>query len=172
MASTEVMPQLSEASSRAMERAWGRISESSNDRTVASQSTSLLVIANRRHLSLHELAVKTGLSQDIIERLEQRKIAASTLPQELLRRFATLLQEPVDVIAACFGYSGQMRTDTPANVGTSFGRARVAETRSSYSIEEQPVVHTQSFREAIEQSVQLTDEQKGMWRDVLSSEGL
>jgi len=174
-----VMPQLSEDSSRAIERAWEHISESSNDKASAGQHSSLLTIANKRHLSLNELAVKTGLSQDIIEKLERRMIAASTLPHELLRRFMTLLQEPLDVIApgqaqstAPTGLSGQTRAGTSANVGASFARARIAEARSSYQIEEQPDLQVQSFREVIEQSAQLSDEQKRMWRDILNREGL
>lgn len=167
-----VLPRLSEDSSRAMERAWERISDDSHDRVSVGQITHLRAIATRRHLSLNELAVKTGLSQDILEKLERGMIAVSTLPQELLRRFAALLQEPVDVVAACFGLSGQTQAGTRANVGTSPGRAKVAEARSSYFIGEQPGMHIQSFREAIEQSAQLSDEQKGMWRDVLSREGV
>jgi hypothetical protein len=172
-----VMPQLSEDSSTALERAWARISGLESDRSLTGQRTSLLTIASKQHLSLTELAAKMGLSQDIIEKLDRRMIAASTLPQELLRRFATLLQEgqaqgtvPTDVIAACFGLSGQSQAETHAKVGASL--ARVAEARSPYHIEEQPDSQAQSFREAIEQSGQLSEEQKGMWRDILSREGL
>jgi transcriptional regulator with XRE-family HTH domain len=175
-----VAPRLSEGSSRAMERAWGRVSEFSNDRGSTGQITSLLAIANRRHLSLNELAVKTGLSRDIIEKLERGIIVASTLPQELLRRFAMLLQEPFTPGQAQgqaqgtvpTGLSGRLGGGVHANEGASPGRMRVAESGSSYQMEEQTDLRVQSFREAVEQSAQLSDEQKGMWRDILSREGL
>jgi hypothetical protein len=172
------VPQLSEGSSTALKHAWTRIQESCSPpiyrggRAPAGQFTSLLTIASKRHLSLSELAVKTSLSQDIIEKLERRMIAVSTLPQELLRRFATLLEQPSDVIAACVGLSNQSQSGISANVGASFARVRVAEAQSSYRIEEQPEWQAQSFREAIEQSGQLSDEQKDMWRDILHREGL
>ena len=173
-----VMPQLSESSSTAVKRAWGRIQESGSPpiyregRALAGQRTSLLTIASKHHLTLTELAAKTGLSQDIIEKLERHMIAASTLPQELLRRFATLLQEPLSVIAACFSLSGQSQPDTSAKIGAFLARTRVAEARSPYQLEEQPDSQAQSFREAVVQSGQLSGEQKDMWRDILNREGL
>jgi len=167
-----VIPQLSEGSSTALGRAWERIQEPSSDRAVsAGPLTLLLAHTSRRQLTLAELAVKSGLSQDIAEKLERRVIAASTLPQELLQRFAALFQQPLSVIAACFGFSGQ-QTGEPIKVVASLGDTRIAEARSLYQIEGQPGVQAQSFREALEQSVQLSDEQKAAWRDILSSEGL
>jgi len=40
-------------------------------------------------------------------------------------------------------------------------------------VDEQPIItiQTQSFREAIEQSTELSDEQKGAWRSILEKEG-
>lgn len=165
-----VMPELSEHSSAALERAWEHIQRP--DSASAGPLTTLLAIASKRHLSLVELAVKSGLSQDIIEKLERRMVAASTLPLELLRRFATLLQQPLDVIAACFGLADQSQLDERANVAASLAQTKVAEAPSSYQVEEQPDVQARSFREAMEQSAQLSDEQRAAWRDILSREGL
>ncbi len=171
-----VMPPLSERSTVAVERAWERIQEPVEAQFITPSAstnpfTTLLAITNRRHLSLTELAVKSGLSQDIIEQLERRTIATWTLPRELLKRFATILQQPPDVIATCFGLFGQSQMDASGNVTASLTRARMAEARSFYEIEEQPGT-VQSFREAMEQSVQLSDDQKAIWRDILSREGL
>lgn len=172
-----VMPPLSEHSSAALERAWGYIQEPGSDGAStagwgqAQSLPTLLTIASKRHLSLEELAIKVNLSQDIIEKLERRLIAASTLPQELLKQFAALLRQPLSVIAVCCGLSGQRR-DESGNVAASLAGARVAEAPVPYQIEEQPVLQAQSFREVIEQSVQLSEEQKAAWRRILTRECL
>lgn len=183
-AASGVVPPLSERSSTALERAWERIQVPVGTGFIVpsvsdSPLTTLLAIANKRHLSLEKLAVKSGLSLDIIEKLERRMIVASTLPQELLKRFAALLQQPFSVIAAYFGLSDQSQPMSledslgdPTNVGASLARVRVAEARPLYQVEEASDIQSQSFREAIEQSVQLSDEQKAVWKDILSSEGL
>lgn len=165
-----VMPSLSERSSVAVGRAWERIERS--DRASSDSLATLLAIASRRHLSLVELAVKSGLSQDIIEKLEQRMVAASTLPQELLRRLATIVEVPVGVIAACFGLSSHSQMGESGNVAASLARAKLAESPASYKMGEASDVQGHSFRETIEQSPQLSDEQKAIWRDILSREGL
>jgi len=48
----------------------------------------------------------------------------------------------------------------------------VAETQVGYQVNEPPGIPTQSFREALEESVQLSKEQKQTWYDMLNHEGL
>ena len=164
------MPPLSARTSAAVGRAWERIEQP--DSASSGLFTPLLTLASRRHVSLVELAVTSGLSQDILEKLDRRMVAASTLPQELLKRFAKILQQPLDVITACFGLPSHFQMGEPGNVAPSLPRAKVTEAPSSYQIREASSVQRQSFREAIELSAQLSDEQKAIWEDILNREGL
>jgi len=119
----------------------------------------LLAVANRQELSLAQVASEVGLSGDIVEKLigVQPTIKAATIPQEVFRRLAHVLHQPLEAIQAYFGLAG---------------RLQVAETPTVYNMETQPDARQQSFREAIEQSEQLPSEQKAAWRDILAHEGL
>ena len=50
--------------------------------------------------------------------------------------------------------------------------AKIAEVPPFYQMEGRSNLQAQSFREAVEQSVQLSDEQKAKWSDILTGEGL
>jgi transcriptional regulator with XRE-family HTH domain len=147
---TGTLPQLSDSSRMALERAWERIEAAQTD-----LGTTLLMTINKRGLSLSQLATEVGLSEDIVAKLIAVRplIEATTLPQELLRRLAHVLRQPLSTLQTYFGYSSQLQA---------------AETRAPYHTEAQ----TQSFREALEQSAQLSDEQKEYWREILMREGL
>ena len=151
------LPQLSDDSHMALERAWERIS--SREPAPGGANTTLLAVAARQGLSLAQVADEVGLSGDIVEKLigVQPTIKAVTIPQEVFRRLAGALQQPLEAIQAYFGLAG---------------RLQVAETPTVYNMETQPDARQQSFREAIEQSEQLPGEQKAAWRDILAHEGL
>ena len=124
--------------------------------------TTLLVTLNNQHLTPGRLADKLGLSVDIVAKLEQRKIAASSIPKEMYKRLAETLQQPMRAIEAYF---------ESFNERSSY-RQQVAEAQVAYQVNEQPAIPVQSFREALEESVQLSGEQKHVWFDVLNHEGL
>jgi transcriptional regulator with XRE-family HTH domain len=157
--------QLSEQSRKALARAWERVLLPGN--VSAGPLTNLLVIAGRQHLSLAELAIKLGLSQDIAEKIERGMIVATTIPQEVLRSLASLLQQPFSVILTSFDLSGQHSVGEMGGLMT-----RIAESPPFYQAEGRSDLQAQSFREAVEQSVQLSGEQKAKWRDILTCEGL
>ncbi len=148
-----MLPQLSDSSRIALEHAWERISPHETAQT--DLNTTLLMTINKQGLSLSQLATEIGLSEDIVAKLIAVRplIEVATLPQEVLRRLARVLQQPLSAIQTYFGYSGQMQA---------------AEARAPYHMEAQ----TQSFREVLEQSAQLSDKQKAYWRDILMREGL
>jgi len=151
------LPQLSDSSRVALERAWERISP--RELAPGDVNTTLLAVANRQELSLAQVASEVGLSGDIVEKLIglQPTIKAATIPQEVFRRLAHVLHQPLEAIQAYFGLAG---------------RLQVAEAPTVYNMETQRDARQQSFREAIEQSEQLPDEQRAAWRDILLSEGL
>ena len=124
--------------------------------------TTLLVTLNNQRLTPGQLADKIGLSVDIVAKLEQRKIAASSIPKEMYKRLAETLQQPMRAIEAYF---------ESFNERSSY-RQQVAEAQVAYQVNEQPAIPVQSFREALEESGQLSGEQKHVWFDVLSHEGL
>jgi hypothetical protein len=150
-------PQLSDSSRVALERAWERISP--RELTPGDVNTTLLAVANRQELSLAQVASEVGLSGDIVEKLIglQPTIKAATIPQEVFRRLAHVLHQPLEAIQAYFGLAG---------------RLQVAEAPTVYNMETQPDARQQSFREAIEQSELLPGEQRAAWRGILLSEGL
>ena len=122
----------------------------------------LLVTVNQERLTLSQLADKVGLSVDIVAKLEQRKIAASSIPKEMYKRLAETLQQPMRAIEAYF---------ESFNERSSY-RQQVAEAQVAYQVNELAAIPVQSFREALEESVQLSGEQKHVWFDVLNHEGL
>lgn len=151
---------LSESSRMALKQAWERLSQS--EKALNEGPMTALRIAANRGLSFSEIASKMGLSEDIVEKLEQRRIDASTIPQEVLKRLANILEQQLDIIKMYFGLAGR----TPLGA--------VAESSASYKIEDYEASETQkqSFREAVEQSVKLAAVEKDMWREILAKEGL
>ena len=154
-----MVPPLSESSRMAMDRAWDRLSQA---RGVDSNSSmTLQLAASKRQKSLPQLAGEVGISVDIMEKLAQSMIDAATIPKEVLKRLARALVEPLDAISGILAVS--------ANKRMVHG---VAESASDYSLGEQSHIQTQSFREAVERSPNLSNEQKDVWRGILDAEGL
>ena len=151
-----MMPALSEKFHIAIDSAWERIVQAESGSTT--KLTTLLITESKQRLTLSRLAKKIGLTVDIVTKLEQRKIKASSIPRELLNRLAEVLQHPLSAIQA---YFESLRE--PAS-----NQHQVAEAQSVYQMEEQ----SQSFRKAIEESVQLSGEKKRAWIEILKQEGL
>lgn len=149
---------LSEGSRMAMDRAWKRLSQAG---VGSNSSMTLQLAASKRQKSLLQLAGEVGISVDIMEKLAQSMIDVATIPEEILKRLAQALVEPLDVISGILAVS--------ANKRMVHG---VAESASDYSLGEQSHIQTQSFREAVERSPNLSDEQKDVWRGILDAEGL
>jgi len=155
------LPQLSETSRAALERAWKHIEQ--HETAFNNLVTTLLTIANKQGVSLSQLADKIGLSRDIVEKLVGTRlmIDPATIPREVLRRLTHVLHTPHSAIQASMRRSSQ-----------GADRLQIAETHASYDARQQQASHVQSFREAIEQSLLLTSEQKATWSDILTDEGL
>jgi hypothetical protein len=145
------MPVISGQFQGAIETAWGRVgtTQAHSTRTI----TSLLGTASTLQLSVSQLAERLAVSLDILMKLERHAIDATTIPRELIKQLAIALQQPAQVIKAFFG--------------TSQGR-QVAETQAVYLLDGQ----AQSFRGAIEESAQLSEEQRRSWRSILDQETL
>jgi hypothetical protein len=150
------LPHLSDSSRMALEHAWKRISP--RELAPGDVNTTLLAVASRQGLSLSQVASEAGLSDDIVEKLlsVHPTIKAATIPQEVFRQLARVLHQPLDAIQTYFGLAS---------------RLQVAETPTAYTTGSQDA-QEQSFREAVEGSERLADEQKATWRDILVSEGL
>ena len=155
------LPQLSETSRAALEQAWKHIEQ--HERIPTNLDTTLLTIASKQGLSMSQLADEIGLSSDIVEKLTGTRllIDPATIPQEVLRRLKHVLHTPLSAIHASMRRSSQ-----------GADQLQIAEAQPSYNTGQQQASHVQSFREAIEQSLQLSTEQKAAWRDILAREGL
>src|SRR5947209_10291574 len=77
----DIMPHLSNDFHIAMGSAWKRVLQP--DSTSTKKLSTLWVTAKKKRLTLSQLADKIGLSVDIVAKLEQRKIRASSIPQEV-----------------------------------------------------------------------------------------
>jgi hypothetical protein len=157
----EIIPPLSQVSRAALDEAWKNVLNA--DFGVYSTLNSLRMAANSVNKSFSQLALEIGLSQDILKKLDQHSIDAATIPQELCRRLAKALHRP---LAAVVMYLGLGKHKQLAQ--------GVAESPSTYCVEDRPVfdIHLLRFQEAIEQSKNLSNEQKVVWRGILVQEGL
>ena len=124
---------------------------------------SLQMAANNVNKSFSQLAEEIGLSQDILSKLEQHSIDTTTIPRELCHRLVKVLQRPLAAVEMYLG----LVTHKQLTQG-------VAETLASYYVEAQHGLdmHSLSFQQAIEQSKNLSDEQKVVWHSILEREGL
>ena len=157
----EIIPPLSQISRAALEEAWKNVLHA--DFEEFNTLDSLQMAANNVHKSFFQLALETGLSQDILKKLDLHSIDAATIPQELCHRLAKALHRP---LAAIEMYLGLVKHQQ-ATQG-------VAESPPVYHIEDQPALdlHVCSFQEAVEQSKDMSDEQKDVWHSILVHEGL
>jgi transcriptional regulator with XRE-family HTH domain len=148
---TDQMPILSAQFHEAIDTAWERVAQSQGK--VTDKVTSLLARARELHLTLSQLADKLGISADVMLKLERHAIEASSIPGELITLLAKVLQQPSQVVQAFFGNAV---------------RQQVADARAYYRVDGQ----VQSFREAIEESAQLSEDQRRRWRELLDQERL
>lgn len=151
---THSMPVLSGQFQGAIDTAWERVLPSLGQPT--STITSLLGTAAKRHLTVSQLAERLGLSKDILLKLEQHTIIATTIPGELITLLAKVLQEPSSAVQAFFGISQRQQT------------LQLAEAQAMYQVNGQ----AQSFQESIEESEQLSEEQRHAWYILLEQEEL
>jgi transcriptional regulator with XRE-family HTH domain len=150
---------LSQASRAALDEAWKRILHP--ERTADKSLTTLHMAANNLGKSLSQLAVEIGLSIDILEMLERRVIDTATIPKEVYKRLAKALQQPLATIETYLGCAERKQLVQG-----------ISEEAASYHVEVQSKVQKQSFRELVEQSIQLSNEQKDSWRSILIKDGL
>src|SRR6266704_908950 len=145
----EIIPPLSQISRAALEEAWKNVLHSDFEEFNTLDSL--------------QMALETGLSQDILKKLDLHSIDAATIPQELCHRLAKALHRP---LAAIEMYLGLVKHQQ-ATKG-------VAESPPVYHIEDQPALDLPvcSFQEAVEQSKTMSDEQKDFWHTILVHEGL
>jgi hypothetical protein len=156
-----IIPPLSQTSRAALEEAWKNVLHT--DFEVYDTLNSLQMAANNVHKSFLQVALEIGLSQDILEKLDQHSIDAATIPQELCHRLAKALHRSLAAIEMYLGLVKRKQLTQG-----------VAESPPTYHIEEQPVldVYLCSFQEAVEQSKNMSGEQKGAWHAILVNEGL
>ncbi len=155
----EVVAPLSQTSRMALDEAWKRVLHSEN--AADNSLTTLHITANNLGKSSSQLAVEIGLSIDMLEMLERRVIDGATIPKEVYKRLAKALKQPLATIETYLGHAERKQL------------ARgISEEAATYHAEVQSKVQKQSFRDAMEQSIQLSNEQKDSWRRILIKEGL
>ncbi len=156
---SDVIPPLTEASRVALDHAWKRILRSES--AASSSLTSLQMAASNQGKSLSQLVREIGLSLDILEKLERRVIDAATIPKEVCKRLANVLRQPLVAIETYLGLAERKQL--------THG---IAEAQAFYHMEGQPNVPIESFWEVVEQSEQLSNEQKDTWRAIRKKERL
>jgi hypothetical protein len=156
---SDSIPALSQTSRAALDDAWKRVlhSESVNN----TSAVTLQVMADNQGKSFPELALEIGLSIDILEKLERHIIDTATIPKEVCKRLTKALQQPLIAIEMYLGLAERKHLTQG-----------LAEEPAAYRMEVQSNVQAQNFREAVEQSTRLPNEQKEAWRAILTEEGL
>jgi hypothetical protein len=157
----DIIPTLSQTSRAALDEAWKRVlrSESVANNVI----TTLQKAANNVGKSFLQLTVEIGLSMDILKKLDQHIIDSATIPYEVCYRLARALQQPLAAVEIYLGLAEHKQLTQG-----------IAEAAASYRVDEQPktTIQTQSFQEAVEQSMHLSNEQKVAWRSIQVKEGL
>ncbi len=150
---------LSHTSRAALYDAWKRVlhSESAANNAI----NTLQMAANSLGKSFSHLAMEIGLSTDILAMLDKRIIDSTTVPIEACKRLAKALQQPLATVEMYLGLAEQKQITKG-----------LAEASSSYRVELRSNVQKLSFREAVEQSMNLSNEQKDTWLGILTKEGL
>jgi hypothetical protein len=156
---TDSIPALSQASRAALDDAWKRVLHSKN--VTNTSLVTLQVMSDNQGKTFPQLALEIGLSIDILEKLERHIIDSTTIPKEVCKRLAKALQQPLIAIEMYLGLAERK----PLTQG-------LAEEPATYRMEVQSNVQAQSFREAVELSMHLPNEQKDAWRVILTEEGL
>jgi len=153
---------LSEVSQLALAHAWYHVSLPEDNRSC--QTPTLLVKGDKWPFSLASLAKELDLSVDIVVQLEQRKIDPTSIPLELSRRMARVLQQPLSVIQAYLAENSQCYVSSKIT-GT---QQKVAEQQGAYAVSAREDLL--SFRQVLIASGQLSDRQKDSWCRIIEHE--
>jgi hypothetical protein len=153
---------LSEVSQLALARAWYHVSLSEDNRVC--QLSTLLVKRDTWPFSLASLAKELDLSVDIVVQLEQHRIDPTSIPLELSRRMACVLQQPLSVIQAYLTGNCQYHVSSKST-GT---QQKVAEHQGVYFVSAREDML--SFRQALIASGQLSERQKDHWYRIIEHE--
>ncbi|MBV9256840.1 MAG: hypothetical protein JO215_02360 [Ktedonobacteraceae bacterium] len=130
------------------------------------QIPTLLVRRDRRRLSLTSLAAELDLSVDVVMQLEQRRIDPTSIPLELSRHLARILQQPLSAIRAYFAENSPCCLS-----GRSTGtHQKVAERQEVYAASAGEGVQRLSFHQALMASVQMSERQKAIWCGIIEHE--
>jgi hypothetical protein len=159
-AEPDIPPELTESFHIAKDYAWQRVLQS--EKIATKKLSTLFITTHGQRLTLTQVAAKLNVSEDIVEKLEQHAIKASTIPRELVHRLSETLQQPIRAIQA------YLETGN----GRIHQGQQVAEANALYHVNEHPATQAQSFREAIEASEALSPEQKSTWHHILDDENL
>ncbi|MEO8974102.1 MAG: hypothetical protein ABI406_21140 [Ktedonobacteraceae bacterium] len=125
---------------------------------------SLFIVAKQQRLSLSQLAVSLDISEDIVTLLEQRALLPGSVPTELYRRLSATLNQSDHTVQ---NYSGMDRHRQVAEHQEEYNVEDTGNTRETSRLPQKV-----SFHEALENSRELSAEQRSTWFDVLTEEGL
>lgn len=159
---SSVSTPLSQVSQAALTRALHRV-QPEPPTTI----TTLLATENH-YFTLAEFARKLDLSVDIVALLEQKVIDPSSLPHELYRRIAHILQQPVTAVQAYLARPSNI--DGPEKGG--WRSMKVAEEPALYQMAPDQYSSEHSFRSLIKESLWLSPAQRSTWEAILDQEGL
>ncbi len=151
---------LSDISRIALERAQQRILQSEQ------QMHTLLLNSKKQRLTLSQLAARLDLSVDVVTLLEQRLIDPASIPSELYKRLAIALSQPLSKVQHYFIGASRF----PVSHDTK-RQLKVAEDQPQYPLFSTHDEQIQSFRQALDISGQLSDEQKASWYAIIAQEG-
>ncbi|MDQ6662277.1 MAG: hypothetical protein M3Z24_15085 [Chloroflexota bacterium] len=152
---TEVTPDLPHELLIAMNYDSSTISQLDESKKI----DTLFLTVHKQVLSESQLASELDVSVDIVSLLEHRRIKPDTIPGELYKRLSKTLHVPLRDVRAYLGREPR-------------ASQRVAETASTYQLQQFPEEYALYFRELVIHSEQLSEKQKKDWLSILDQEGL
>lgn len=131
---------------------------------------SLLFTAAGDRLTVQQLAQKLDVSEDVVTLLEERKVAATTIPHECSALLARILDYHPSAVRSYLAGTSVSWSSTIEDAPMQ----KVAETQGLYQLSsvESTKDSPLSFRQVLEASEQLSELQKARWFSVLTQEGL
>jgi DNA-binding Xre family transcriptional regulator len=122
--------------------------------------TTIFRIAHERSVSQDWLARQLGLSKDVVQLLEERRIDSATIPSMLYLQLAEILQYAVDDIKQYMeGITLRQHQSR-----------RVAEMDEPYLPQQAMEGGQLSFRQVLMKSTQLSEEQRQYWLRIIKQE--
>ncbi len=132
------------------------------------QLITLFMKRDSQHFSLSDLAKELDLGVDVVMQLEQRCIDPGSIPLELFRQLARILQQPAYVIQTYFADNSLYGLYTNRrNL-----QQKIAELQETYSVFAKKSVQPVSFRQALVTSTQMSEQQKDIWRKIIEHENM